>query len=88
MPHGVEIGPAHFGQFDPARMAYEEVHTDVFLEQADMVAHAGLGHAEFAGRLGETRAARGRLEGAQPVQRRQFVGHGWVPRAAGGFAVA
>jgi hypothetical protein len=45
--------------------------TQPFLEQADLLADSAMGHAELSGRFLEAAEARGGLEGADCVERRQ-----------------
>ena len=56
---------------DLSRPAQEQRHADAFLEQLDLIAHRGLGHAELGRGLGEAQLTRHGFEGADRCQGRQ-----------------
>jgi len=63
------------GHDDLARLAQEQLFAQVVLEQLDLVADCGLGHAELVACAGETHVTGHRLEHAQGIERkfaRQF----------------
>lgn len=58
-----------------ARQAAEELHTEVVLEGAHLLADGRGGHVQFLGRLREAQVTRGGLEGPQGVQGRELARH-------------
>ncbi|GGD98159.1 hypothetical protein GCM10011529_00230 [Polymorphobacter glacialis] len=64
---------AGFGEDDAALVAVEKRRAEAFLEQADLVADGGLGHAEFGGGAGKIAVARRGLEDPDGGERRQLA---------------
>jgi hypothetical protein len=81
-PHVGQVGRAHAGQPEAACQALEQGMAEMLLEGADLVADRGRGQVEVERGLGKAQTAGARLEGAQPVQRGQTVGHGSRPKSS------
>ena len=66
------IAPAQLGQFQPPGLAQEQLPAQPFLQQLDLIADGGLGHAKRLGRPGEAELAAGGIEDAKGGKRGQF----------------
>jgi len=66
---------AGIGQAQCPGQAAEQGHLEEVLERFDLVADRGRRDVQLGGGLGEAEEARGRLESAQGVQRRQTLWH-------------
>jgi len=69
--------PTLVGQGKAARQAVEQAGAQPLLQQLDLMADGGLGHAQLDGGAGETEMPRRRLEGAQGVQGQIGPDHGF-----------
>src|SRR5207302_10829533 len=70
-----QAGARRLRELHPPPDAAEELHAEILLEALDLVADGGLRDGELVRRLLEREMARGDLEDAQCVERRQTVNH-------------
>src|SRR5713226_8408425 len=70
-----QAGARRFRELHPPPGAAKELHAEILLEALDLVADGGLRDGELLRRLLEREMARGGLEDAQCVQRRQTINH-------------
>ena len=71
--HDGVVLAAAVGQLQARSVAREQRLPELRFELLDLPAHGALRDAELVGRAAEAREARGRLEGADRVQRRQLA---------------
>ena len=70
-PYRRQVRPPRLGQGHAARIALEELALQPLLEQADLLAHGRLAHAQLHGCQAEIRVARRGVEHPQRIQGRQ-----------------
>jgi len=70
-----QIGLARAGQDEGFGVAHEQGDPKIVLQHLDLVADGRRGDAQLLGRARKAEMARGDLEGAQRVQRRDGTGH-------------
>ncbi len=71
--HRGQVGLRLAGQFQRAVAPHEQRDAELFLQPADQMADRGLGDVQLLRRAREAEVARGRLEGAQSVERGQAI---------------
>ena len=76
---GRQVGLSVVGQQQGAVEAAEQLALEPLLQGLDLVADGRLGDVQLLGGAGEAQMPRRGLEGAQSVERRQALGHGYLP---------
>ncbi|MCY1300057.1 hypothetical protein D9M70_496150 [compost metagenome] len=73
---GIAQAQPGIGEFYAASVLAEQAQPEVLLKRADLPAHRAVGDVQLLGGLADAEQPGRRLEGAQGVQRGEFVGHG------------